>query len=80
MHTREPWTIRQGKKSADIVGALDESEGGYRVICTVFGPDPEARANARLIAAAPKMYHWLKHMALSWDDEASAIIAEIEVE
>ena len=38
----------------------------------------EKEANARLIAAAPRMYGWLKRMSPSWDEEAKNIIASIE--
>ena len=40
--------------------------------------DETNESNARLIAAAPKMYEWLKRMAPSWDAEAAAIVAEVE--
>jgi len=38
---------------------------------------PEDDANARLIAAAPRMLSWMERSAPNWDDEAREIIASI---
>ena len=56
---------------ATVVWLMDDDD----LYCA---PSPECEANARLIAAAPKMYELLAIRAASGDDECRALIAEID--
>jgi len=74
-HTKGPWKIHSDgiipKYARYITGPRGE------VICRVQELREE-KHNALLIAAAPRLYDWMKRMAPSWDDEVMKIMQEIE--
>ena len=85
-HTPGPWRLssespRIIKKDYRAIG----SDAGFLIASTMgrddsgfYASEQEADANARLIAAAPKMYELLAIRAASGDDECRALIAEID--
>ena len=79
--TPGPWVYQKpgGRKSA-VVRTLEVSQMSLpdSCICELFGTgDDEMRANARLIATAPKMYAVLKALVIK-NDRVLAALAEVE--
>jgi hypothetical protein len=80
--TPGPWTIEKRGHADDIY------RQGYGIVCEMPDqPDVEAKANARLIAAAPDGYelakmvleHWYPGLPDSICDKASEIVTAVEV-
>src|SRR5579864_7784780 len=57
IHTPGPWeTFREGQTGfKDQIGSTIVRQNPRNPICTVYGDDPESIANARLIAASPRL-------------------------
>ena len=84
-HTPGPWSAGA---LCEISGWVDISIGGYPRNPVAYatpaapgGPDErrdsETAANARLIAASPRMYSYVESKADAGDEEAKKIIAEV---
>ena len=71
--TPGPWKVLSGTYSYGQRRKVIAGENGYILI----GGDNQ-KANAQLIAAAPRMYSWMKRMAPSWDAEAHSIMNDLE--
>ena len=72
-YTPGPWQIDWN------IARLDIHADGGRLITSLRRPgdearEAEARANARLIAAAPAMYTYIERRAASGDAEAAALL------
>jgi hypothetical protein len=67
-HSPAPWSAR-GSTAYDANERPIPIDGGYQDLA--WDGDPEAEANARLIAAAPKMLEALKQIAGALEDWSS---------
>lgn len=90
-HTPGPWRINDTGSIGNLIEGysgkkLFDGDDGYRTIaiyqsCESTGLRNEevrnAEANARLIAAAPKMYALLAMRAKSGDNDAAKLLQEI---
>lgn len=73
--TPGPWVLNP-TGGTPMIG-FDVRDGGplLPIVSVVHGYDTdEARANARLIAAAPRMFDFVERAALAGDSEAIAIV------
>ncbi len=81
-HTKGPWYQKVIPASKELPTAQIEIRGSIKICTIPIYKDKELTReqidNARLIAAAPRMYSWMKRMAPSWDEEARQIIAEVD--
>lgn len=74
-HTKGPWkVIREEWKSLSIHGSDD------RFIADVSLHYDTAESNARLIAASPRLYEYVKVQAMKGDSDAAKIIAECQLD
>jgi hypothetical protein len=69
-HTPGPWRIAPASDYADGSLNVDADTRGY-VCLAGFRDDPEARANARLIAAAPDLLEACKRILADIDSNAT---------
>lgn len=86
-HTSGPWEVSDNvtKHNDTFRHGIIASERVIAWTLRHFDRDPsnckvtdQDDGDARLIASAPRMYDWMKRMKPSWDEEAEAIIKEIE--
>ena len=83
LHTKGPWTVRDIATADRYIGPA--YDGGGPSIAIVRSPgrsDAEVTANARLIAAAPRMAHALQWAArlLATSDDTSALMLALRTE
>ena len=92
-YTRGPWKIFKGlganKRRPVIVDSITDVDGKFvgNCICYAASTNPDAEANARLIAAAPDLLRLLKEVTTpfsgdrsssDWLDECRDLIAKAE--
>ena len=58
-HTPGPWSVDSDRAHNNLVVTCDDTGNAVAEVLSEQGDDPEAKANARLIAAAPTMFDLL---------------------
>ncbi len=76
-HTPGPWLRDYGQNYAEIVCALSP-RGKVKTIARIASGVKSREADARLIAAAPTMYDYIKAQAGLGDTEAAKILESID--
>lgn len=88
VHTPGPWTVGQSGDDYVVAGTWAGVKGNRRVLSIRLGVIPSP-ANARLIAAAPRMLALLRSAPdmvadsttwAKWDTERRAILRDVEGE
>jgi hypothetical protein len=74
-HTPGPWKTERHSATIAIRDANDKIIG--EIYGSITRPEREWHANARLIAACPTMYDYIRRRAEEGDEDAVKIIAAI---
>ena len=78
-HTPGPWNVQQHNEEVIYIEGNRPEDGDTRCIAEIKNTDDEAPHDARLIAAAPRMYDFIAIMACLVDfPEAKAIVAAVK--